>query len=235
MARKTDNFPLVLAGAGLALWLLLHTVWSILFEDWLKHQLEHVAGHTVAEVIERFGHLGFPALAAMAIVWFVFVYAKASAKAELAETTTPPPVESLDRKTTILDPSWIRDALLLDAIWRAHLGQWKARETYPHDDWSAKTPFYKAANDIRQMAFEGKLPIWARRPSSNLFEVVPSGFWLNHDIEAGYCIIPEVTDSWVKITFPLEVGDVPHARTPKWTDFMTSKLAVEALWPSQSS
>jgi hypothetical protein len=59
VARKTDNYPLVFIGGGLGLFLLLHTVWSILFEDWLKHQLEHLVGHTVAEMIERFGSVAF--------------------------------------------------------------------------------------------------------------------------------------------------------------------------------
>jgi hypothetical protein len=77
MSRKSDNFPLVLLGGGLGLWLLFHAIWDILFEDWLKHQLEHLAGHTVAEMIERFGSVGFPALAAIATVWFLYSYIKA--------------------------------------------------------------------------------------------------------------------------------------------------------------
>jgi hypothetical protein len=76
MSRKSDNFPLVLLGGGLVLWLLFHAIWDILFEDWLKHQLEHLAGHTVAEMIERFGSVGSPALAAIATVWFLYTYIK---------------------------------------------------------------------------------------------------------------------------------------------------------------
>jgi hypothetical protein len=76
MARKTDNFQIVLIGAGLGLFLLFHTVWSILFEDWVKHQLEKIIGQTVAEMIEKFGALGFPLLGAIAIVWFLWTYLK---------------------------------------------------------------------------------------------------------------------------------------------------------------
>jgi hypothetical protein len=133
-----------------------------------------------------------------------------------------------------VDPNWTRNVSLLDALWRAHLRKWNARETYPFDNWKAKEPFYAIGEEIRQKAFEGLLPIWARRPSSNLFESVPPEFWRNHDLEPGYCILPEVTDCWVKVTHPLLVGEVPHARTAIWTDFMTSREAVEALWPASS-
>jgi hypothetical protein len=59
MARKQDNLPLVLGGGVLALSVIFHTTWSILFEDWVKHQLEQFAGHAVAEMIDRFGDVGF--------------------------------------------------------------------------------------------------------------------------------------------------------------------------------
>jgi hypothetical protein len=76
MYRKSDNFPLVFMGGTLGLWLLFHAMWSILFEDWLKHQLEHWFGYTAAEMIERFGAVGFPALGAISLAWFLLAYAK---------------------------------------------------------------------------------------------------------------------------------------------------------------
>src|SRR5258706_9454382 len=130
MARKSDNFPLVLVGGGLGLWLLLHAIWSILFEDWLKHQLERLVGHTVAEMMEKFGAVGFPALAAIAIVWLLYSYIQTNLESELAHPAVIPPRP----QTVIFDPSWVRDVLLLDALWRAHLGRWNARETYPLGD-----------------------------------------------------------------------------------------------------
>jgi uncharacterized membrane protein YraQ (UPF0718 family) len=106
MRRKSDNFPLVLAGAGLGLWILFHAIWSILFEEWLKHQLEHLVRHTLAEMIERFGSVGFPAVAAIAIVWFLSSYISAQAKAEVADQAEllSHPVTA-DRKTVAFGPS----------------------------------------------------------------------------------------------------------------------------------
>src|ERR1700732_3240498 len=90
MSRKSYNFPLVLLGGGLGLWLLFHTIWSILFEDWLRHQLEQFAGHTVAEMIERFGSVGFPALAAIATVWFLYSYIEAHLDQSLSDSALSP-------------------------------------------------------------------------------------------------------------------------------------------------
>lgn len=74
VSRKSDNYQLVFIGGGLALFMLLHTIRSILLEDWLKHQLEHLVGHTVAEMIERFGSVGFPLLGVIGIIWFLIAY-----------------------------------------------------------------------------------------------------------------------------------------------------------------
>jgi hypothetical protein len=82
--RRSDSFPLVLIGGVLSLYLLFHTAWGLLFEDWLKHQLEQYFGFTFAELIERFGDLAFPLLAASGTVWFLYRYIKA----ELAKENT---------------------------------------------------------------------------------------------------------------------------------------------------
>jgi uncharacterized iron-regulated membrane protein len=74
--QKSDNFSLVFIGGSLALWLLFHAIWSILFEDWIKHQLEWVFGRKLAEIIEKFGSAGFPLLAAIGVAWFLLAYAK---------------------------------------------------------------------------------------------------------------------------------------------------------------
>jgi hypothetical protein len=74
VSRKSDNYPLVFVGGGLGLFALLHAIWSILFEDWVKQQLEHFVGHTVAEMLEKFGSVGFPLLGMIGIIWFLIAY-----------------------------------------------------------------------------------------------------------------------------------------------------------------
>lgn len=85
-------------GGGLGFLLLFHTAWNIVFEDWLKHQLEHFFGHTVAEMIERFGAVGFPALGAIGLVWFLLRYAKA----HYAGTSHDPMVEAQRQHTAAI-------------------------------------------------------------------------------------------------------------------------------------
>lgn len=87
--RKSDNFPLIIAGSGLGLGLLLHTVWNILLEDWLKHQLEHYFGLSVADMIEKFGAVGFPLLVAAGIVWFLYQYLETTASKRYLEDIAP--------------------------------------------------------------------------------------------------------------------------------------------------
>ncbi|MBR0779142.1 hypothetical protein JQ625_30340 [Bradyrhizobium diazoefficiens] len=230
MARKSDNFPLVLGGGTLALALAFHTIWTIVFEDWVKHQLERLVGHTVAEMIEKFGDVGFSVIAAIAVVWFLYWYIKRALEAEL-KSEAAEPIQA--PANLIFDSSLVKDATLLEAIWRVTLGKWGERREYAEKDLEAMKPFWNATIEIRQRAFEGKLPIWAKRrgrPNSTLFEIVPPQFWLNHEINEAYCR-KSPDDVWVHVTHPLVVGEVPHARTNVWTDFVTSRAAIEKLWP----
>ena len=69
-------------------------------------------------------------------------------------------------------------------LWRVARREWGSRPM--EIDRETEKALYKAAEEIRQKAFDGLLPIWARHPHSSLFEGVPSEFWRNHDFEASY-------------------------------------------------
>jgi hypothetical protein len=129
------------------------------------------------------------------------------------------------------DPGWSRNVSLSDGLWRAFSGTWGGRIQLDTSLTRQTKKFLEAASEIRQRAFEGTLPVWGRRPASTLYEPIPSEFWRNHAIAAGYSISSTEGDIWVYVTRPLVVGDVPNARTPVWKDFMTSREAVEKIWP----
>jgi len=74
MGRRSNNFELVLLGGAFALLYFFHTIFNILFEEWIKHKLQDYLGITVAEMIERFGAITFPALGAIAVVWGLYRY-----------------------------------------------------------------------------------------------------------------------------------------------------------------
>jgi hypothetical protein len=234
MRRKSENYPLVLAGGGLALWILFHTIWNILFEDWLKHQLENLVRHTLAETIERFGSVGFPALAAIAVIWFLSSYISAQAKAELADQSYP---RSDDQKPFAFDTSWTRDVTMLETLWRAFSEEWEVRPQLPLESSGPEVEkLWAVADQLRQQAFEGRLPVWARRRGQNsrLFERVSNAFWSNHAIASGYSAYSTAADVWVYVTHQLVLGEVRGARTLAWEDFMTCKTAVDELWPKSS-
>ncbi|TGN82077.1 hypothetical protein EOW77_0026870 [Bradyrhizobium yuanmingense] len=158
MARKSDNLPLLLVGGSLGLTLLFHAIWSILFEDWIKHQLERIMGHTVAEMLEKFGSVGFPVVAAIALTWLIYSFAKAHAKAELFGESGHAPKPLTDEAPPQIDPSWARDLSLADALWRAYSGDWNGWRQVVQPSPGADR-FYKTVKEIRQYAFDGALPI----------------------------------------------------------------------------
>lgn len=73
-----------------------------------------------------------------------------------------------------------RDVWLYDAIWRAFTGVW-ARPVMdlsgPGIGPSESQRLYDLIVDLRQKAFEGDIPVWAKRAGSNLWETVPRETW----------------------------------------------------------
>jgi hypothetical protein len=114
-------------------------------------------------------------------------------------------------------------------LWRVARREWGSR---PKEiDRKTEQNLYEAAEEIRQKAFDGLLPIWARHPHSSLFEGVPSEFWRNHDFEASYNKNHLVDDVWVKATHTIVPGEMSNVRTKVWTEFLTNKDIVDVLWP----
>jgi hypothetical protein len=121
-----------------------------------------------------------------------------------------------------------RDVWLADAIWRAYLGKWER----PDRDLSgpgvgatvAQALHDLAVHEIRQLAFEEKLPVWGKRRGSTLWEPVPPGFWQENRVN--YLTILRDEPSAILIE------RIPrHERNDEWQELMTSKRAVESLWP----
>jgi hypothetical protein len=83
--------------------------------------------------------------------------------------------------------------------------------------------------EFRQLAFDRKLPIWGRRNGSSILEPVPSDFWIrnqiNHIQVAGVDHPEEVNACAEK---PWEKPDT----SGDWRHFMTSKAAIERLYPT---
>jgi hypothetical protein len=148
-----------------------------------------------------------------------------------ASPNRPPLLETTGG--SLPNPAWSRDVSLAGALWRAFDGDWM--NIRPPQGQLEERRFERTADQIRQHAFDGTLPVWGRRKGSNLFEQIPREFWINHAIESSFSRTTKAERNlWVYVTHPLVVGDVTGARTAAWEEFMTSTDAVENLWPPTS-
>lgn len=141
-----------------------------------------------------------------------------------APPATAPPQEFTVSQTLAFE----RDAWLLDAVWRALSGRW-ARPVLGQ---SLSAPDYQRLHDLisgplRQFLFDGKLPIWAKPRGSSLWQAVPSNFWRAYSIN--YLTLVDETPEDVRAARDKDGRD-----TDEWREFMTSRLAVERLWPVQN-
>ena len=128
-------------------------------------------------------------------------------------------------------PTVERDVWLADAIWRVFLGTWELpphAERAPNGE-SENQRFYDLATiEFRQKAFDGQLPIWAKRSSSDLWEVVPKEFWKDHRI----FYLNVIREDPTKLSVEKE-GSLRWSN--EWREFMASRTAVDALWPVRGS
>jgi hypothetical protein len=94
-----------------------------------------------------------------------------------------PPVDLIYPPTVTV--TFERDVWLADAVWRAFLGTWDLpphAERAPEGE-SENQRFYDlVTKEFRQAAFDGRLPIWAKRGNSDLWEPVPKAFWKDRRI-----------------------------------------------------
>jgi hypothetical protein len=123
-----------------------------------------------------------------------------------------------------------RDVWLADAIWRVFLGTW---DLPPHDE---RAPIGQNENqrffdlvtkEFRQAAFDGQLPIWAKRSNSDLWEEVPEVYWKDRRISYLNVIREDPTKLSVE-----EAGSLK--RSSEWREFMTSRAAVNTIWPAEN-
>jgi hypothetical protein len=127
----------------------------------------------------------------------------------------------------------VRDVWLSDAIWRAYLGTWYIP---PGDGLqelnvseSEKRRFAMLViRDFRQIASDGTLPIWGWKGTSTIWEKVPNEFWKNNHIEH-----IQVATNGPQDEIKAQAENPYEQDTSKeWHHFMTSRAAVEQLYPS---
>jgi hypothetical protein len=107
MGRRSNILDIAVGGS-IALFFALHTIFNILFEEWVKQQLYARFGVTVAEVVERVEAVVIPALITIAIVWLIIRLVRRDYAAQLGETRA-----NSERQLDLLfddkDPAFVRD------------------------------------------------------------------------------------------------------------------------------
>jgi hypothetical protein len=214
--------------SGLLLQVFKETSWAIFIERILEEAATslHIERAAMIATLSQVLIVGGILWAAL---YFAFCVGRAE-RPEKEESDSHPEPRVLPEAVPS-DPKWARDVSLAGALWRAFQGDWMNAK--PPKDGLENERFELTADQIRQHAFDGSMPIWGRREGSNLFELVPRVFWQNHAILATYSLNSKDNRTlWVYVTHPLVVGEVPNARTKAWEDFMTSTEAIEKLWPA---
>jgi hypothetical protein len=122
-----------------------------------------------------------------------------------------------------------RDVWLYDAVCRIFLGRWG---TIPLkggklDLDGAEFPVLHdlITHHLRQLACDGKLPVWGKRPGYwALWELMPAEFWKHHQIDYESFL---QADPRMLHALPCDAGSTTSLR-----ELMTSKAAVDAFCES---
>jgi hypothetical protein len=82
------------------------------------------------------------------------------------------------------------------------------------------------AGEFRLAALDGRLPIWAKRRKSDAWKALPQEFWKDHRI-----VVLFDPRSTGYLNVERDLSDLSRD-WPSYRDFVTSKRAVDAQWPT---
>lgn len=130
-------------------------------------------------------------------------------------------------------PAIERDAWLRDAMWWAFLRTWDVPPggmVSLNAGESENQRFATLVIDtFRQLAFDGKLPIWGRRKGSFIWEPIPSDFWAHNHID--HILVMRADPQEDIKAMPENPWKKPDT-SGDWRHFMTSKVIIEQMYPS---
>jgi hypothetical protein len=221
MRTSSDSVPVVLTLSAFVLMFLGQSGYERLVDALIVRELAPWLGATAAEVIERFSAVALAAAMSLYVVAALYFYLKR----EFARQSAPTPNGSIKPAAPI--PAQ-RDVWLYEAICRIFLGRWDriALQRGKLDLDSADSAVLQdlITRHIRQLAADGTLPIWGKRPGSwALWELVPPAFWRDHQVD--YQSFLEA-DPKLLHALPCN-GTGTHAAAIG--ELMTSRTAVDAF------
>jgi hypothetical protein len=232
MRKTPDSFPIVLALAAFVLMFLGQASYERLADGWMAQRLEPRLGAAAAELVERFFTVALAGAVALYVVGGLYFYLR---RAFAAQSRAAPPGAAPSRaepKPARGRPraGAQRDVWLYDAICRIFLGTWEQiplrRGKLALDGADAEVLHDLVTRHIRQLAAEGALPIWGKRPGYWAhWEQAPAAFWRQHQVD-----YQSFLEADPKLLHALPCNGAGHV-APLGA-LMTSRAAVEAFCDS---
>ena len=179
--RTSDSLPIVLTLTAFVLMFLCQSSYERLVEAWMVEQLEPWLGAAQAQVVER--------LSAVTVSGAISLYVTGGLYLRLRRELARQSARMSDGATRqARQKPARRDAWLYDAVCRIFLGRWEHiplnRGKLDLDDADSAVLRDLVTRHLRQLAAEGTLPIWGRKPGYwALWELVPPAFWRQHQID----------------------------------------------------
>jgi len=181
MRTSSDSFPVALTLTAFVLMFLGQSASEHVAEAWVVGLLEPWLGASAALVVERLLALMLAAGIALYAVAALYSRAQREFVAQAAHSADP----AIKRALLAHPP---RDVWLYDAICRIFLGRWDQirlkRGKLDLDQADREVLQDLVTRHIRQLAAEGTLPIWGRKPGYwALWEQVPPEYWRHHQVD----------------------------------------------------
>jgi len=132
-----------------------------------------------------------------------------------------------------------RDVWMIEAMVRVCTGAWPPTIegiVYPKDNSSGRSFSEVATTLIPQAARDGKLPVWGVIKIGATHERVPDDFWRTGKV--AYQVLLNSSGGTGETDDPTDprfcqTTEVPTASPKAWKELMTSRAAVDELWPSK--
>jgi hypothetical protein len=225
MRTSSDSFPVILVLAAFVLMFLGQSTYEWLVGAWMVQQLGPWLGVTQAEAAERLTAVAIAGVVSLYVTAGLYFYLRREIAGQFERMSNgssrsgkpPPPIPAR------------RDVWLYDAICRIFSGHWDQvalkNGKLDLDRADAAVLQDLVTRHIRQLAADGTLPIWGKRPGYwALWEPAPPAFWKHHQVDFQSFL---EADPRLLHALPCNGG---HAASIG--ELMTSKAAVETFCQS---
>jgi hypothetical protein len=224
-----DGFPIALTLFCAALYGLGQTAYERLAQDVIVQQLTPWIGSLPSGVLERATAVVFPAIMALGVVIALFRHLDRSLQRRLGRVIEAATRTAI-RKAADKQARAQRDVWLYDAICRIYLGRWDRlglrQGGTAIDADSGQVLHDLVTQHVRQLAFEGRIPIWGKASGRQpLWELAPVEFWQHHQVD--YQSFLEADPRMLQ-ALPCSSG----GRARALRELMTNKAAIDAFCAS---